>query len=161
MSNRVPVAVSFSSIANLLGTLGVIGSLLFVGLELKQSHQIALAGQIQARSDLIAQAVLTPLQGQTELLKIWRTQSNEISTLTEEQELLWAQLILFRAVSLDNVWQQYSLGLMSHDSWSQAENRGKNMWIDCQQRPFATGAFTDSLQAYARENWSNEDCQTH
>ena len=44
MASRIPVSISFSSIANFLGTIGVIGSLVFVGLELRQSHQIALAG---------------------------------------------------------------------------------------------------------------------
>ena len=51
MASRIPVSISFSSIANFLGTIGVIGSLVFVGLELRQSHQIALTGQIQARSE--------------------------------------------------------------------------------------------------------------
>lgn len=47
MSAKLPVAISFSSIANFLGTIGVIGSLIFVGLELRQSHKIALAGKFK------------------------------------------------------------------------------------------------------------------
>ncbi|MGB0701863.1 MAG: hypothetical protein ACPGO2_05365 [Pseudohongiellaceae bacterium] len=158
MASRIPVSISFSSIANFLGTIGVIGSLVFVGLELRQSHQIALAGQIQARSELIAQAILAPLEGQSEAIKIW-SRPNKEPFLSEEQELLWGQITRFRAVSLDNVWQQYTLGLMSEDSWSQAENRGKNLWIDCEQRLYAIGPFTDSLEVYARANWSDEECQ--
>jgi len=52
MSAKLPVAISFSSIANFLGTIGVIGALIFVGLELRQFHKIALAGQIQARNEV-------------------------------------------------------------------------------------------------------------
>jgi hypothetical protein len=77
---------------------------------------------------------------------------------TEEQKLLWEQLTRFRAVSLDNVWQQYSLGLMSEDSWFQAESRGKNLCIKCQERPLAIGYFTESLVAHAKANWSSEEC---
>ena len=157
MSSKIPVSSSFSTIANFLGTIGVIGSLIFVGLELRQSHQIALAGQIQARSELIAEAILTPLQGQLDTLKVWNRLGEE-PFASEEQELVWGQLTRFRAVSLDNVWQQYSLGLMSEDSWSQAENRGKNLWINCWERPYAIGPFTESLEAYAKENWSSEEC---
>ena len=43
MSSRIPVAISFTGVANLLGVLGVIGSLIFVGLELRQTQQIAIA----------------------------------------------------------------------------------------------------------------------
>ena len=157
MSSKIPVSISFSTIANFLGTIGVIGSLIFVGLELRQSHTIALAGQIQSRSELIAHALLTPLQGQPEAIKVWSRPDGEPFE-SEEQKLLWEQITRFRAVSMDNVWQQYSLGLMSEDSWSQAENRGKNLWIDCQQRPYAAGPFTDSLEDYARANWSGEEC---
>ena len=43
MSSRIPVAISFTGVANFLGILGVIGSLVFVGLELQQTQRIALA----------------------------------------------------------------------------------------------------------------------
>ena len=42
MSSKIPVAISFAGVANFLGTLGVIGSLVFVGLELRQTQRIAL-----------------------------------------------------------------------------------------------------------------------
>ena len=35
-----------SEVANILGVLGIIGSLIFVGVEMKQSHTIAMAAQI-------------------------------------------------------------------------------------------------------------------
>jgi FtsH-binding integral membrane protein len=41
MSSKIPVAISFSGVANLLGVVGVIGSLIFVGLELRQTQRIA------------------------------------------------------------------------------------------------------------------------
>ena len=44
-----------------LGTLGVIASLIFVGLELRQNQQIAIAGQIQERFNTQAQMLLSPL----------------------------------------------------------------------------------------------------
>lgn len=44
------VKVSFDAWVQLLGMLGVIGSLVFVGLEMRQSQRIALVSQIQQRS---------------------------------------------------------------------------------------------------------------
>ena len=45
------VKVSFDTWIQLLGMLGVLGGLVFVGLEMQQSQTIAIAGQIQARND--------------------------------------------------------------------------------------------------------------
>ena len=50
MSSKIPVAISFSGVANFLGVVGVIGSLIFVGLELRQTQRIAQAGQQQERT---------------------------------------------------------------------------------------------------------------
>lgn len=58
-------------IMDYLGTLGIIGSLIFVGLELQQSHTIALAGQIQARNQMAADLLLAPLEGNMNLYKVW------------------------------------------------------------------------------------------
>ena len=51
MSSKIPVAISFAGVANFLGILGVIGSLVFVGLELRQTQRIALADMEQRRSE--------------------------------------------------------------------------------------------------------------
>ena len=44
------VDVRFDVWVQLIGMLGVLGGLIFVGLEMKQSQQIALAAQQQART---------------------------------------------------------------------------------------------------------------
>ena len=46
------VKVSFDTWVQLLGMLGVLGGLVFVGLEMSQSRQIALAAQQQARTEI-------------------------------------------------------------------------------------------------------------
>ena len=53
MSSKIPVAISFTGVANFLGVIGIIGSLVFVALELRQSQKIALAAQQQARTEVL------------------------------------------------------------------------------------------------------------
>ena len=53
MSSKIPIAISFTGVVNFLGVAGVIGSLIFVALELRQSQRIALAAQQQARTAMI------------------------------------------------------------------------------------------------------------
>ena len=50
------------NIERILSLVGVIASLIFVGLELKQSQRIALAGQQQARTELNSNRLLTELE---------------------------------------------------------------------------------------------------
>ena len=73
--------------ANLLGVVGVIGSLVFVGLELQQSQQIALGGQQQARTALIAELWLAGLQGESETLTAMQSEW-ETLTLNREHTVL-------------------------------------------------------------------------
>ena len=53
MSSKIPVAISFTGVANFLGVLGVIGSLMFVAMELQQNQKIALANAQQQRTSAI------------------------------------------------------------------------------------------------------------
>ena len=46
------VKVSFDTWIQLLGMVGVLGGLVFVGLEMQQTQQIAIAGQVQARTEM-------------------------------------------------------------------------------------------------------------
>ena len=52
---------------NLISVLGVIGSLIFVGLEVRQAHTIALATQVQARLEQQLDRNRTWFEGQWEL----------------------------------------------------------------------------------------------
>jgi len=40
MSLKTPIAISFTGVANFLGVVGIIGSLIFVGLELRQNKNL-------------------------------------------------------------------------------------------------------------------------
>ena len=155
MSSKIPVSISFSAIANYLGTIGIIGSLIFVGLELRQSHQIALAGQVQARNGMLSNFIMSPLQGNEKALELW---GNPEAPLTPEEQNIRNQITRHRVLTGTNAWQQYELGLLSEDAWSQAERRTKGLWIDCSTRNLARNTFTTSLVEYAQENWSNKNC---
>ena len=51
------IKVSFDTWVQLLGMLGVLGGLVFVGLEMRQSQTIALAAQSQARASMLLERV--------------------------------------------------------------------------------------------------------
>ena len=53
MSNKLDI----NAVVQLLGMLGIIISLIFVGLEMRQSQRIAIAGQYQARAAMNAASI--------------------------------------------------------------------------------------------------------
>ena len=48
---------NYGFIVQLMGILGIIGSLIFVGLEMRQTQKIAIASQHQSRSALTTQTI--------------------------------------------------------------------------------------------------------
>ena len=61
--------VSLDVWIQLLGMLGVLGGLVFVGLEMQQSQRIAIGAQQQARAELRAQVLIAPFEGNIDVAK--------------------------------------------------------------------------------------------
>ena len=98
--------IDIQDLIQLLGMIGIIGSLVFVGLEMRQSHRIALAAQHQARSEMFMDQVNV----HTEAGLTFRNYSNEERYAGLNG--LWAASIVF-----ENDFVQYELGLMEEDLW--------------------------------------------
>ena len=58
MSPKIPLTLSFAKVANFLGVVGIIGSLIFVGLELRQNQKLAMTNAYQTRLSEMQQAML-------------------------------------------------------------------------------------------------------
>ena len=58
MSPKIPLTLSFAKAANFLGVVGIIGSLIFVGLELRQNQKLAKTNAYQTRLSEMQQAML-------------------------------------------------------------------------------------------------------
>ena len=63
------VTVSFDTWIQLFGMIGLLGGLMFVGLEMQQSQRIAIAGQVQARNDSLMSYIMAPLEGNSVALQ--------------------------------------------------------------------------------------------
>ena len=154
MSKGFPVLISFTGLTNFLGVVGVIGSLIFVGLELRQSQKIALGNQIQERANLRANYILANLEGSEagrQLLAMQR--KGLILNLVDPHSLngkLYEAFNLiqqWRVSSIENVFQQYQLGLLPDDVWSQVEGRIRVQYSNCELRVYFNGSIP-SLKEY-------------
>ena len=153
------IKVSFDTWVQLLGMLGVLGGLIFVGLEMRQSQIIAIGNQVQARADTQLAILTTPLEGDQRLLSLFSFGSipNE-SDLSEEDRLLFEQLTRIRMASLQASWQQFNLGLLPEDAWRLAERRIFIIYDSCQFRDVFERTSQPEFLEYVRSN-SSSTCE--
>ena len=151
------IKVSFDTWIQLLGMLGVLGGLVFVGLEMQQNQRIAIASQIQSRNQIQSNFLIAPLEGSIEVVDLLQTPPSQNDT--PQQVRLRNQITRHRALTLTNAWQQYSLGLLTDEAWELADRRGRGMWNDCIRRQIARNQFTRSFILYAEKNWQQVDCE--
>ncbi len=148
--------VNLDTWIQLLGLAGVTASLIFVGIELRQSQQIAVAGQIQGRNQMQSNYLLAPLEGALQSIGLGAEQ--DYDSLTPEQLHIREQLIRHRALTITNAWQQYTLGLLTEDAWQVPARRAQTMYNNCRERFLLLSTFTPSLAAHAETNWKKVDC---
>ena len=142
------IKVSFDTWIQLLGMLGVLGGLIFVGLEMRQNYEIALGNQHQGRTELRAALLMSPLEGNIDAVKVefldWEEQ-------TEEQKQITIQIQRFRWALLENLFFQYNLGLISEGVWLQTEGNIRRYYDRCELRD----AITLSLSNPAFQEYVN------
>ena len=114
-----------------IGLLAVVVSLIFVGLQLRQSQAIAIAAQYQARMDAASSHYAAILQSEPGLRVIGRDLKADIlaDSVTPPEIKAWVESqpdeeLAFRAVgaiiflkSHDNVFFQYQEGFLSTEAW--------------------------------------------
>jgi hypothetical protein len=108
MSSKIPVAISFSGVANFLGIIGIIGSLIFVGLELNQSQRIALANQQIQR----LQASMDAINVHTQSGLVYRRWD-------EESKYAGLNFLTTAALQIEQDYYMYYFGLRSEDWWNE------------------------------------------
>ena len=129
------VKVSFDTWVQLLGMVGILGGLVFVGLEMRQTQQIAVAGQVQARTQMQVDRWLTPLEGNLDTFRFWTPNSFEYEDLTEEEKLVANGIHSWKQAMLENNYFQYRAGLFEEEYWEQTKSRIQRWYDVCDLRP--------------------------
>ena len=154
MSSKIPVAISLTGLVNFLGVLGVIGSLVFVGLELRQSQRIALAEMEQRRSEQTTNRALAFLEGEVET---WaNVQGVPLGELSPKERMVRQMHWSWATQMQQNTLFQYQEGFISKSQWDISAERILQSWNDCRNREFYNfrfleTAFTEYLETLPDE----------
>lgn len=144
------IKVTFDTWIQLLGMMGVLGGLVFVGLEMRQSQTIAVAGQTQARWQMLADFQLAQMEDQDigrRLLAESTLNDIDPRSLNEDEYELFSMIHQWRMISIQNVYQQREMGLLPDDVWEQVRGRIESQWQNCHLRRFFEGVIP-SLQTF-------------
>ena len=133
-------------VIQLSGMLGIIGSLVFVGLEMRQSHRIALAAQHQARSEMFMDQVNV----HTEAGLTFRDYSNDERYAGLNG--LWAASIVF-----ENDFVQYELGLMEEDLWEKKKAVIRTLSRFCEMADIWPSDLPEEFEQIVNEG-SRQEC---
>ena len=108
-----------------VGIFALIASLLFVGLQLKQTREIALADQYQARAEAAENMFLVIQESGISMASLGKP----MSQMTPAEVIASINVSYWSWTQYDNYYFQYSSGFLNDESWE---------WISRRiQRPYA------------------------
>jgi len=135
-SSKILTIWSIANITNLLGMTGIIASLVFVGIEIQQNQNIAMASQLQARNDALMAFYSSPLEGSTTALLLMEGGIEpDIDWSNDEERATLVAIVRVRIISLLNSFNQYNAGLIDQGTFTYAMNRSLQIYENCSLRP--------------------------
>ncbi|MBM87625.1 MAG: hypothetical protein CMQ41_04550 [Gammaproteobacteria bacterium] len=142
--------VSLDTWVQLLGMVGVLGGLIFVGLEMQQTQRIALANQQQARTELVTEMMLVDMELIGELGIDSGLNSRDWSQMNPQEKALREARQNYLWQVLENNFFQKEMGLLTPELWEQVERYNRIRWSECNLRHTYNRAiryqpFTDYL----------------
>jgi hypothetical protein len=103
------------NIGELVAAIGVIASLIYLAVQIRQNTQTVRASTVQAISDS-AQGRLLALQN-IENARVWRVGRSEPSELNEDEQTLYIFMIHSTVRGYENLYYQHRSGLLDAPQW--------------------------------------------
>jgi hypothetical protein len=101
----------------IIGLFSLVASLIFVGLQIQQSQEIALSQAYQARSDQSMAVMLAGIEDEA-VRSFWKKAYGFVDDdLTDSERVVGVQLAGARLVHWENVHYQYLRGFVSAEHW--------------------------------------------
>ena len=126
--------IDVQDLIQLLGMVGIIGSLIFVGLEMRQSQRIALAGQQALRTQFFLDGVDALSEPQKSAQTMTEMVIGDLP-VTEDYEWVIENNMHRYWWIYENDFVQYDLGLMDENVWQAKLNGMAIVYNLCLMRP--------------------------
>ena len=104
------------NIGELIGSLAIVLSLLYVGIEVRRSSRITRLSTLQAHTDNTIQ-LLTTIGNSEQSARVLRLGLNETEELTDDQRLQFRMYMTAALFSVQNAYIHYIEGASSEHTW--------------------------------------------
>ena len=101
----------------IVGIFGLIASLIFVGMQINQDHEIALSGVYQARNDISVQSSMDAINSPEFLNASAKIYANRSDDLTMQEAVAFEYYIGATMNNFENNHQQYLMSYLSEEHW--------------------------------------------
>ena len=109
-----------------VGIFAVVASLLFVGLQLKQSQDIALSQAHQARTAMSIDTLISTTENPNFISAVAKARSGEPAEQTLEEQVTMSQYAIAVLMSYEDQHYQSSNGFLTEERWQAARAGLKN-----------------------------------
>jgi hypothetical protein len=140
-----------------IGLFAVVGSLIFVGLQVKQAKDIALASQYQARTATTEAMWLTSLESvrDPDLLR------KPLTQMTSTERAMAVYMVNWDWTHYDNHFFQYTSGFLDDEAWVGLSRRIQSLYDNCDLRGIWAGNRQYYRPSFVRYVESLDDaCKT-
>ena len=100
-----------------LGLFGVVASLIFVGMEMRQAHQIARSQANQARTDATTNLLIEAASNPYVMSASAKLAGGQGDEMTAEEQNARRLVLLAQLFHYENLYFQFSDGFLSRDRW--------------------------------------------
>ena len=153
--------INNNTIVQVIGMLGIISSLIFVGLEMRQTQKIAIAGQQQARSALGNTVILSMNSIGVDVQSVYFEGKNRPELSLEQIALRNTSHIAW--FLYENDFYQYQQGLMDDETWEAKVIAMKALYNNCPirsivetRKPTFSKHLKDLIETFPDECGSSE-----
>ena len=135
--------ISLGTWIQLIGMLSVVAGLIFVGIEMRQTHRVALAAQQQQRAATLIEIIGTFSEANSPLS--WLDFVSEDFDVSEENSRALGENAAYQLWMIyENDYLQYELGLMDNEIWKAKLAAMRYLVSRCQFQDVNQAALTYS-----------------
>lgn len=147
-----------------VGMFGVMASLVFVGLQMKQTQEIALSNIYQSRSDTTVEMTMAATNSPDVLSALAKAYSGEAKQLTMREAVAFEHYLGANVTMFENNYRQFEAGFLPEEHWQRNLRELKCTLVSPVRRqiimswPYSE-SFTNLLRQITKElDDRQEDC---
>ena len=134
-----------------IGLFGVIGSLIFVGLQMKQDREIALSVAFQARAESTAETLLSMSQNEAYVSVYAALNSGDFETITGKDRTAFSIAMVGGMYLWENSYYQFRDGFLPEDHWIRTRTQMKGILNNSITRGIAKSHLPNLLPEFREE----------